>query len=53
MESPNVFEEKDWCLYGLSHWRPVGLFFLTVAKELLADNTASACIATLLCRTTW
>lgn len=45
MESPNVFEEKDWDLYGLSHWRLVGFILFVFTKAPPADSSASACIA--------
>lgn len=48
MESPNVFEEKDWGFNGLFHRRLVGVILLIFAKKLLADSFASACIASVI-----
>lgn len=48
MESSNVFEEKDWDLYGLSHWWLVGFIFSVSTKRLRADGSASACIASII-----
>lgn len=48
MEAPNVFEKKDWDLYGLSHWRLVGFILPVLTKELLANSSTSACIASVI-----